>query len=78
MLFRSLHLVERVVPDHLAGKPIKSFHDENDIKVVGVVRSGSGRLDVDELFSQEDDIIQCMVTTSGLAKLKAVLEGGQS
>lgn len=74
----TLHLVERVVPDHLAGKPIKSFHDEDDIKVVGVVRSGSGRLDVDELFSQEDDIIQCMVTTSGLAKLKAVLEGGQS
>ncbi len=74
----TLHLVERVVPDHLAGKPIKFFNYENDVKVVGLVRSGAGRLNVDELFSQEDDIIQCIVTNAGLTKLKSVLEGGQS
>ena len=37
----TLHLVERVVPDTLAGKTLASFNFNSDVRVVGLIRGGS-------------------------------------
>ena len=74
----SLSLLERFLPDSLAGDPLKNLNDGNDIRVVGVVRAGSGRLDIDDLYGQEDDKVFFMVTAEGARRLNAKLGIGQS
>ena len=73
----TLHLVERIMPDVLAGKPISHYHYEDSIRVVGLIRAGQGRVNIDGVFAQEDDIIEYLVTTEGLEQLKALIESGQ-
>jgi len=72
----TLHLVERVVPDALAGKPLASFNFNNDVRVVGLVRGGIGRVNIEGLFAQEDDVIEFLVTTDGLESLQSLLVAG--
>lgn len=71
----TVHFVERIVPDALAGRPATDFSLGSDVRLVGVVRAGAGRLDVEGLFAQEDDILEFMVTSEGLTRLSALLEG---
>lgn len=73
----TLHLVERIVPDVLAGKPVSQFDQGENVRVVGVIRGGQGRVNVEGLFAQEDDVLEFLVTTEGLEDLQALLEGGQ-
>ena len=73
----TLHLVERIMPDVLAGKPISHYHYEDSIRVVGLIRAGQGRVNIDGVFAQEDDIIEYLATTEGLEQLKALIESGQ-
>jgi len=68
-----LSLVERILPDTLAGQQLTGLNVGHDIKVVGVVRAGAGRLDVNGLYGQEDDKIYFMVTPDGAKQLNAVL-----
>jgi len=70
----TMHLVERILPDHLAGKPLDQFNRGVHVRVVGLIRSGSGRVDLEGLFAQEDDMLEFMVTTTGMAELAAMLE----
>jgi trk system potassium uptake protein TrkA len=72
----TLHLVERIVPDELAGRKIQELTINNSVRVVGLVRGGLGRIDIDGLFAQEDDILEFLVTPQGLDDLRAMLEGG--
>jgi Trk K+ transport system NAD-binding subunit len=69
----TIHLVERILPDHLAGRPLKDLNVGHDVSVVGVVRGGKGRLDAAEIFAQEDDTVTFMVTNKGLAELNDIL-----
>lgn len=71
----TMHLVERIVPDALAGKPVTSFNIAESVRVVGMIRGGQGRVSVEGLFAQEDDILEFLVTTEGLSDLHALLEG---
>ncbi|MGH9020328.1 MAG: potassium channel family protein [Acidimicrobiales bacterium] len=70
----SLHLVERILPDHLAGRPLTQLNLGDDVRVVALVRAGQGRLALDGLFTQEDDVIEFLCTTPGLAEVSALLE----
>jgi trk system potassium uptake protein TrkA len=72
----TVHLVERIVPDELAGRPLTHFNIGGDVRVVGLIRGGQGRVNVEELFAQEDDTLEFMVTHQGLDDLKALLDGG--
>lgn len=72
----TLHLVERIIPDELAGHKIHELNIADSVRVVGLIRGGVGRLDIHDLFAQEDDILEFLVTTQGLEDLKVVLEGG--
>jgi trk system potassium uptake protein TrkA len=70
----SLHLVERIVPDNLAGRQIHHFNVGTSVRVVGLVRGGQGRVDIDDLFAQEDDILEFVVTPRGIEDLRLMLE----
>jgi hypothetical protein len=69
----TMHLVERIVPDSLAGKPVASLNISANVRLVGLVRGGQGRVDVEGLFAQESDILEFLVTTDGLGELHALL-----
>jgi trk system potassium uptake protein TrkA len=71
----TLHLIERVVPDALAGKPVSKFHLGDSVRLVGIVRAGQGRVNVEDLFAQEGDILEFLVTTDGRQALHDLLEG---
>lgn len=70
----TLHLVERIVPDHLAGQEIRHFSAGANVRVVGLIRGSHGRVDIDGLFAQEDDVLEFIVTTEGLSQLHDMLE----
>ena len=69
----SLHLVERIVPDHLAGRPLEFFNIGENVRVVGLIRASVGRVNIDGLFAQEDDMLEFMVTNQGMDELRALL-----
>jgi trk system potassium uptake protein TrkA len=69
----TLHLVERIAPDSLAGNPISQLNNSEHIRVVGLVRGGVGRVNVDDLFAQEGDILELLVTPQGLIELQEKL-----
>jgi trk system potassium uptake protein TrkA len=73
----TLQLVERIVPSHLAGKPLEAFAVSKDIRIAGLVRGGVARVDVDGLFAQEADILEFTVAGEGLSQLDEFLKGGQ-
>jgi len=70
----TLHLIERIVPDHLAGKPMAQFNIGDNVRVVGLIRSGHGRVNIEGLFAQEDDMLEFLVTPDGLDDLNVFLE----
>ncbi len=72
----TLHLVERVVPDAFAGKPMANFNVGDAVRVVGLIRGGQGRVTVEGLFAQEDDVLEFLVTTEGLDQLTSLLDVG--
>jgi trk system potassium uptake protein len=69
----TMHLVERIVPDSLAGKPISTFQTSDHVRLVGLIRAGQGRVNVEGVFTQEDDILEFLVTNDGLRELHDLL-----
>ena len=72
----TLHLVERIVPDVLAGQPLVNYNHGDDVRVVGLIRGGLGRVNVEGVFAQEDDIIEYLVTNAGLEMLQHLISDG--
>ncbi len=71
----SMHLVERIVPDHLAGRRLEEFSLSARVRVVGLIRGSTGRVDLEGLFAQEDDMLEFMVLGhQGMDELRAFLE----
>jgi Trk K+ transport system NAD-binding subunit len=73
----TLQLVERIAPDSLAGHPISQLNSSDDVRVVGLVRGGQGRINIDDLFAQEGDVLEILVTPQGLIELQQRIEVGQ-
>jgi trk system potassium uptake protein TrkA len=69
----TMHLVERIVPDALAGKPVTSFHVGENVRLVGLIRAGQARVNVEGLFAQEDDVLEFLVNNEGLRDLHTLL-----
>jgi trk system potassium uptake protein len=74
----TMHLVERIVPDALAGKPITDFNVGDSVRLVGIIRAGIGRVNIEGLFAQEDDLLEFVVTQDGLKALQDLLVGTPS
>ena len=71
----TLHLVERILPDHLAGRAYTSLELGGGARAVSLVRGGNPRLDVESLYTQEDDIVHFMVPRDGVTALDQSLRG---
>ena len=65
----TLLLVERILPDHWAGRHLAELEDDGRIKVASVVRGNHPRIDVAALIGQEDDVVQFMVVRDALGEL---------
>jgi trk system potassium uptake protein TrkA len=70
----TLQVVERILPDHLAGKKIEEFNISPEVRVAAIVRAGVGRVNLEGLFAQEDDILQFVVTNEGLLQINDYLK----
>jgi trk system potassium uptake protein len=70
-----LHLVERILPDRLAGRPLADFNLSDNVRVAGLLRGTTSRVDVEGLFAQEDDILEFMVTNEGAIEIDRFLRG---
>lgn len=69
----TLLLVERILPDHWAGRHLAELEDQGRIKVASVVRSNQPRVDVAALIGQEDDVVQFVVLRDALVELDELL-----
>lgn len=69
----TLLLVDRPLPDHLAGTRLDNLEVPGKIRVVAVTRAGQPRLDARELVGQESDLLHIAVQKAALPKLEAML-----
>ena len=70
-----LVLVERVLPEAWAGRPLDGLVIESRAKVVAVIRAGEPRLDTAGLIGQEGDTLHLVVTRDALGELEQLLAG---
>ena len=69
----NLLLIDRVLPDHLAGTRLAQLEQPGSIRLVAVTRAGTPRLDAAELVGQEGDLLHLAVQRSALAQLESSL-----
>lgn len=69
----SLMLVDRPLPDHLAGTRLENLEIPGKIRIVAVTRAGVPRLDAREMVGQESDLLHIAVQKAALPKLEALL-----
>lgn len=74
----TLHIVEQPLPDAWAGRPLSGLEVEGKVKVVGVNRAGTMRLDATEMFGQERDAIVFAISRDGADALAQKLGEGPS
>lgn len=68
-----LLLVDRVLPDHLAGTRLADIEIAGKARLVAVTRAGVPRLDPRELVGQEGDLLHIAVQKAALPQLEAAL-----
>lgn len=61
-----LSLIERSLPEHLAGRRLAEIEEPGRINVVAVTRAGMPRLDGQGLVGQEGDVLHAMVMEDAL------------
>lgn len=69
----SLMLVDRPLPDHLAGSRLDNLELPGKIRVVAVTRAGVPRLDAREMVGQEGDLLHIAVQKAALPALEGLL-----
>ena len=69
----SLLLIDRALPEHMAGRQLGSLEIDGKIRLVAVTRAGVPRLDAPALVGQEGDLLHIMVMKSELDALNALL-----
>ena len=72
----TLHIVEQALPAYWAGRPLADLEVGGRIKVVGVNRAGSVRLDATEMVGQERDSVIFALANAAEAELAAKLGEG--
>ncbi|MGO9195556.1 MAG: potassium channel family protein [Acidimicrobiales bacterium] len=69
----NLHLVERAMPPAWAGKKLVELVPAG-IRIAAVTRGGLPTLNIRDLFGQEGDVLQLLVTSDSEPALRAFLE----
>lgn len=66
----TLLLVDRVLPDHLAGTRLADLEAPGKVRLVAVTRAGVPRLDAKDLVGQEGDLLHIAVQKAALPNLE--------
>jgi trk system potassium uptake protein len=74
----TLLLIDKVLPDHLAGAQLAQLEIPGKIRLIAVTRSGVPRLDPAELVGQEGDLLHIAVRKGELSKLEQLLALSQA
>ena len=69
----SLVLIDRVLPDHLAGSSLAQLETPGKTRLVAVTRAGVPRLDAAELIGQEGDLLHIAVHKADISLLETAL-----
>jgi trk system potassium uptake protein TrkA len=69
----SLLLMDRVLPEHLAGQKLLSLEIDGKVRLVAVTRAGVPRLDARGLVGQDGDLLHFAVMKDDLDELAALL-----
>jgi trk system potassium uptake protein TrkA len=69
----AIQLVERALPDHLAGRSLGSLVNGTDVRLVAVMRGGTSRLAAADLVGQDGDRLLLAVTTVAAESLDDLL-----
>jgi trk system potassium uptake protein len=69
----SLLLIDRVLPEHLAGQKLSSLEISGKVRLVAVSRAGIPRLDASELVGQDGDLLHFVVLKDHLHELADLL-----
>jgi trk system potassium uptake protein len=69
----TLLLVDRILPEHLAGQKLSLLEVSGKIRLVAVTRAGVPRLDAASLVGQDGDLLHVAVTKNELETLEALL-----
>ncbi|HZU80088.1 MAG TPA: NAD-binding protein [Acidimicrobiales bacterium] len=71
-----LVMVERLMPEHWAGKRLRDIGIPGGATLVAVSRAGEPRLDVSELVGQEGDMLHLAVLTDAVDELERRIGSG--
>ena len=66
-------LVERVLPERLAGQKLAALEAGGKVRLVAVTRAGVPRLDATSLVGQDGDLLHIAVLKQDLPALEALL-----
>jgi len=66
-------LIDRVLPDHLAGSSLAQLETPGKTRLVAVTRAGVPRLDAAELIGQEGDLLHIAVHKADISLLETAL-----
>ena len=69
----SLMLIDRVLPEQLAGARLSTLEVPGAIRLVAVTRAGAPRLDAHDLVGQEGDLLHIMLRKDALTQLERAL-----
>ncbi len=69
----TLLLMDRVLPEHLAGQKLSTLETEGRVRLVAVTRAGVPRLDTSGLVGQDGDLLHIVVTKDELPSLEILL-----
>ena len=68
-----LLLMDRVLPEHLAGQKLSALESEGKVRLVAVTRAGVPRLDTTGLVGQDGDLLHLVVMKDDLPAFEALL-----
>jgi trk system potassium uptake protein TrkA len=68
-----LLLIDRVLPEHLAGQKLSVLEAEGKIRLVAVTRAGVPRLDATGLVGQDGDLLHLVLMKDDVPALEALL-----
>ena len=71
-----LSIVDRVLPEQWAGRPLAELGVPGRLRVIAVTRAGEPRLDADQLVGQEGDLLHVALMKGERAMLEERLTGG--
>jgi trk system potassium uptake protein len=69
----SLLLMDRVLPEHLAGQKLSLLEISGKVRLVAVTRAGVPRLDASSLVGQDGDLLHFVVMKDHLHELADLL-----